>query len=232
MRITDVALNAGPTDLSAYAPGLSRAHVDIRSPRMDQPVTVQAEGSYAEAPLKISATLGAVSALIGREALTVDVSLAVAGAIATAKGTVADPERPDGTELVVSVRIPTVVPFAALVQQPVPDLKNIVFDAYLAELQGGFAKGIALTQARLSLPQSDVAGEASVTSTWPPSITGSVTSKRIDLDALLNVKSVNPPAPAEQQTAPASATPGPLPERRGNPNVLFSNVPFDLSDLS
>jgi len=231
MRVTDVKLHAGASDLSSYALGLSLTHVDIQSPRMDQPVTVQAEGSYTEAPLKIAATLGAPKALIDGEAFPVDVSLMVAGAIATAKGTLASPERANGAQLVLSARIPALAPFAALLRQPVPDLKDIEFDARLAEMQGGFAKGIALTQARLSLPQSDFAGEASVTSTWPPSITGSVTSKRIDLDALLNVKSVNPPPPAGQQTAPAPATTEPPQVRRENPNLLFSTAQFDLGVL-
>ena len=75
-----------------------------------------------------------------------------------------------------------------------PDAKDIALDAHLAEAQGGFAKGMALTQATLSLPQGDIAGDASVTFTQPPSISGNVTSKRIDLDALLEMKSVNPPA--------------------------------------
>ena len=67
--------------------------------------------------------------------------------------------------------------------------------AHLAEASGGFAKGMVLTQATLTLPQGDIAGDASVTFGQPPSISGNVTSKRIDLDALLEMKSVNPPAP-------------------------------------
>src|SRR5271157_1275798 len=233
-RVTDVMLHAGASDLFAYVPGLTLTQVDIRSPRMDQPVTVQAEGNYADAPLNISATLGAPSALIGGEAFPVDVSLAIAGATATAKGTLVDPARVEGAELVVSARIPALAPFAALVRRWVPDVKDIALDAHLAEAQGGFAKGIALTQATLRLPQGDIAGDASVTFTRPPSITGNATSKRIDLDALLELKSVNQPAPpaaAGQQAVTAPATPAPPPERRSNPNPLFSNAPLDLAVL-
>jgi uncharacterized protein involved in outer membrane biogenesis len=231
-RVTDFTLHAGASDLSAYAPGLTLTQVDMRSPKMDQPVTVQVAGNYADAPLSISATFGAPSALIGGQAFPVDVSLAVAGATVTAKGTLADPARAAGAKLVMSVRIPALAPFAALVRRPVPDLKDIALDAHLGEMQSGFAKGIALTQGRLSLPQSDVAGDASVTFTRPPSITGDVTSKRIDLDALLEVKPVNPPpAPAGQQAAPASATPARPPERRSNPSLLFSGAPLDLGLL-
>ncbi|HME39212.1 MAG TPA: AsmA family protein, partial [Steroidobacteraceae bacterium] len=233
-RVTDVMLHAGASDLFAYVPGLMLTQVDIRSSRMDQPVTVQAEGNYADAPLNISATLGAPSALIGGEAFPVDVSLAIAGATATAKGTLADPARVDGAELVVSARIPALAPFAALMRRPVPDVKDIALDAHLAESQGGFAKGIALTQATLSLSQGDIAGDVSVTFTRPPSITGNATSKRIDLDALLELKSVNqpvPPAAAGQQATTAPATPAPPPGRRSNPNLLFSNAPLDLAVL-
>jgi AsmA protein len=233
-RVTDVTLHAGASDLSAYAPGLMLTHVDIRSPRMDQRTTVQAEGTYADAPLKISATLGAPSALISGQAFPVEASLAVAGATATATGTLADPARSDRAELVVSARVPALAPFAALVRRPMPDLKNIALDGHLTEVQGGLSKGIALTQATLSLPQGEIVGDASVTFTQPPSITANVTSKRIDLDALLDVTVVDPPArpvTAGQQSAPAPSAPAPLPERGGNRNLLFSDAPLGLGVL-
>ena len=133
-----------------------------------------------------------------------------------------------------SARIPALAPFAALLQRPVPDVKNIALDAHLAEALGGFAKGMALTQATLTLPQGDIAGDASVTFAQPPSISGNVTSKRIDLDALLEMKSVNPPArPAAvgPQASPPPASPAPPLERLGNPNLLFSDAPLGLGEL-
>jgi AsmA protein len=93
---------------------------------------------------------------------------------------------------------------------------------------------MVLTQATLTLPQGDVAGDASVTFAQPPSISGNVTSKRIDLDALLEMKSVNPPAPAAAagpQAATPPATPAPPPDRSGNPNLLFSDAPLGLGVL-
>jgi AsmA family len=205
-RVSDFTLHAGASDLSVYAPGLTLTEVAIRAPQPDQPVTVQAAGNYADAPLTISSTLGAPSALIGGHLFPVDVSLAAAGAIATAKGTLADPARMAGAELAVSARIPALAPFAALLQQSVPDAKNVALGAYLAEAPGGFAKGMVLTQATLTLPQGDIAGDASVTFAQPPLISGNVTSKRIDLDALLAMKSVNPPAPPAA-VGPQAATP-------------------------
>jgi len=233
-RVSDFTLHAGASDLSAYAPGLTLTQVAIRAPQPDQPVIVQAAGNYADAPLTISSTLGAPSALIGGQPFPVDVSLAAAGAIATAKGTLADPARMAGAELAVSARIPALAPFAALLQRPVPDAKNVALGAHLAEAPGGFAKGMVLTQATLTLPQGDIAGDALVTFAQPPSISGNVTSKRIDLDALLEMKSVNPPAPPTAvgpQAATPPATPATPPERRGNPNLLFSDAPLGLGVL-
>ena len=233
-RVSDFTLHAGASDLSAYAPGLTLTQVAIRAPQPDQPVTVQAAGNYADAPLTISATLGAPSALIGGQPFPVDVSLAAAGATATAKGTLADPARMAGAELAVSARIPALAPFAALLQQPVPDAKNVALGAHLAEAPGEFAKGVALTQATLTLPQGEITGDASVTFAQPPWISGNVTSRRIDLDALLEMKSVNPPAPPAAVGAPGStppASPASPPERRGNPNLLFSNAPLGLGVL-
>ena len=221
-RLVDVTLHTGVLDLSAYAPGLKLTHVDVKSPRLDQPAVVQAEGAFADAPLKIAATLGAPSALISGEPFPLDASIAVARATATAIGTLADPIRSDGAELLVSARIPTLAPFAALLLRPMPDLKDIAFDAHVMGVQGGFAKGFAVTQATLSLPQGDIAGDGSMTFTRPASIIGRVTSKRIDVDALLDVNQIHPQGP----TAPE-----PLPAQRGNPNPLFSNAPLGLEVL-
>jgi AsmA protein len=232
-RVSEFTLHAGASDLSAYAPGLTLTQVAIRAPQPDQPITVQAAGNYADAPLTISSTLGAPSALISGRPFPVDVSLAAAGAIVTAKGTLADPARMAGAELAVSARIPALAPFAALLQQSVPDAKNVALGAHLAEAPGGFAKGIVLTQATLTLPQGDIAGGASVRFAQPPLISGYVTSKRIDLDALLAMKSVNPRAPPAA-VGPQAATPPatrPPPERRDNPNLLFSDVPLGLGVL-
>jgi AsmA protein len=231
-RLSDVTLHAGASDLSAYAPGLMLTQVDVQSPRMDQPIAVQVGGTYAEAPLNITATLGAPNDLIGGQAFPVDVSVAIAGATATAKGTLGDPARVQGAEVVVSARVPALAPFAGLARQPVPDVKNIAFDAHIAEPPGGFAMGISLTHATLTLPQGDVAGDASLMFTQPPSITGTVTSRRIDLDALMDLKSIDPPAQAAAPgQPPASAPAAPPPERRGNPNLLFSDAPLGLGAL-
>jgi AsmA protein len=227
-RITDFTLHAGASDLSAYAPGLTLTKVDIRAPRVDQPVTVEAAGNYADAPLTISATLGEPAALIGGQAFPVDASLAIAGATAAAKGTLADPTRLAGAELAVSARIPELAPFAALLRQPLPVAKNIAFDARLAEARGGFAKGIELRQAMLTLPQGDIAGDVSLGFTRPPSMTGNVTSRRIDLDALLEMTWISPPAPRQARPEPARPPP---PEQRGNPNLLFSDASLHFGVL-
>jgi AsmA protein len=226
-RLSDFTVHAGASDLSAYAPGLTLSQVDIRAPQPDQPITAQIAGSYAGAPLTVSGTLGAPSALIGGRAFPVDVSLAAAGATATAKGTLADPARMAGAALVVSVRIPALGPFAALVRQSLPDAKNVALDAHLAEAPGGFADGIALTQATLTLPQGDLGGDASVTFGQRPSITGNLTSRRIDLDALLEMKWIDPPAAPATQPA---GTPPP-PARHDNPDLLFSDAPLGLGAL-
>lgn len=228
-RITDFTLHAGASDLSAYAPGLALTKVDIRAPRVDQPVTVEAVGNYADAPLTISATLGGPNALLGGQAFPVDASLAIAGAMATVKGTLADPTRVAGAELEVSARIPALAPFAAVLRHPLPDAKDIALDARIAEAEGGFAKGIELRQAMLTLPRGDVAGDVSLGFTRPLSITGNVTSRRIDLDALLEMTWINPPAqPATQQARSEPAKP---PEPRGNPDLLFSDASLHLGVL-
>lgn len=227
-RVTGISLRAGESDLAAFAPGLMLTSMEILAPRMDQPFTVQAEGNYANAPMKISATLGAMSALGAGKPFPIDASLAVAGATATAKGTLADPAGGAGTDVAVNARIPALGPFAALVGRKLPDLRDIVLEARVGAAQGGFAKGIAVRQARLTLPQGDISGDASVLFLRPPSITGTVTSRRVDLDGVAAIPWIRPPAPAGQQAAPAGPPPSVPP---ANLNMVFSDAPIDFSVL-
>jgi AsmA protein len=230
-RITSFMLHAGASDLSAFAPGLTLTQADISAPQIDQPITVQAAGTYADAPLTIAATFGALNALIGGQTFPVDASLALAGSTATAKGSLADPAHIAGADLAVSARISALAPFTALLHRSLPDAKNVTVDARLAEAQGGFVKGIELRQAMLTLPQGDIAGDVSFGFTQPPSITGNVTSKRIDLEALLEMKWINPPVPSATLQAQSGPAKPPQPEPRGNPNLLFSDASLDLGVL-
>ena len=236
-EVTALTLHAGASDLSAYAAGLTLNSADIQAARMDQPVTVAADGGFAGAPLKVAATLGAPTALLTGDSFPVDVSVQAAGATAEVKGSFVDPAKQTGADLAITAKIPDLAAFAPLLGPvmggPLPALKTIAFEAHLAEADGGFARGVVLKQSSLSIPQGDLAGDASVTFGAKPVVQATLTSKRIDVDALLDVPFVAAPlpGPAPQPGAP-KPPPGPTPAApRRNAGRLIPNDPLPIAAL-
>ena len=109
-QLASLVVRAGPSDLSAYAAGLSLSQLDIAMPRVDRPIRGSAEGSFAGAPLRISATIGAPGALLGgyqvAGPMPIDVSAVIAGATFVARGAISDPVRLTGADVAVSAGCP------------------------------------------------------------------------------------------------------------------------------
>ncbi|MBV8613796.1 MAG: AsmA family protein, partial [Acetobacteraceae bacterium] len=168
-RIPDVSaltLRTGASDLSVEVPGLTVTKLDVSAPRLDQPVHASAEGQFSGAPLRVVASLGAPALLIpGSSAagpFPVDISGEAAGARIAAKGGIADPAHWSGLDLALLAQVPDLAALSPLARRPLPALKDIAFQARAAERGGGLAHGVTLRDAKLTLPQADVAGTASL----------------------------------------------------------------------
>jgi len=102
----EVAVPASKS-VTATVAGLKLAKLDVIAARLDQPVMASAEGSFANAPLTLAATLGAPGLLMpgAKPAgpFPVDVSVQIAGASVALKGTMANPDRLSGLDLAVTV---------------------------------------------------------------------------------------------------------------------------------
>ncbi len=206
-QLAALTVRAGPSDLSGYAPGLGVSQLEISMPRVDRPIRASVEGSFAGTPLRLSANVGAPGALLGgyqvAGSMPIDVSAVIGGATFIARGAISDPVRLTGADVAISARVPDLDALSPLAGRTLPPLKAIVFLARLRDRDGGIARGIALRDVKLSSSQGDLAGEAVIGFGAPPSVQGTLTSARLDLDAIL--AAVSPPAPPPADAAAPAA---------------------------
>lgn len=221
-----IVLHAGASDLGTFVPDLKLTKLDVSAPRFDQPVKVGVEGSYAETPLKLDASLGAPMALIPGLAsapFPVDISAEAAGASFNAKGGIATPNQTAGLDVKLTAKIPDLAALSPLVGRSLPKLTNIAFDGELVDRNASYLAGMMLKGIKLTLPEADVTGDAVLGLTSErPMLHATLSSSRIDADAITaafaateqpeDAPGTSPTAaPAASQTAPtvASSTPEP-----------------------
>ncbi len=219
-EVTALTLHVGRSDLSATVAGLKLDRLDVAAARLDQPVTASAQGSYADQPLTVNATLGAPAVLLpGSKAsgpFPIDVGVQAAGASLAVKGVIAQPQALAGVDVAVNAKIANLAALAPLVHRPLPALQSIAFDGKLQDANGSLRQGVALRGAKLTLPQGDLAGDATLAIAARPSLQANLQSDTIDLDALRTIVDATPAPPAPAQAAPASPpVPVPVPARAG-----------------
>lgn len=230
-EISSLTLHLGKSDLSGTVTGLQVSKLDIAAPRFDQPANASAQVSLDSVPLTLTAALGAPAALLpGAKPsgpFPVDVHLMAGGNSLAVKGAIADPQRLSGVNLAVTGNISDMAALSPLAHQPLPDLKSVVFQGELHDADGGLAKGVALRNVKLSLPQGDLNGDVAVDLTTPPSLQADLKSAKIDADGLL--AALGKPEAAAGITGAAPAAPPPPKSSRLIPDTP---IPFDLLRLA
>jgi AsmA protein len=233
-EISGLQVHAGASDLSAYAAGLKLTKLDVSAPKLDQPVKLAAEGALGAAPVSVSGTLGPLGRFLpgaaGTTPYPVDISGKAAGASFSVKGGIADPVRLAGANLAVQAQIPDLAALSPFAHQNLPAIKDVAFSSQLTDAQGGFAKGAALRQMKLTAPQFDVEGDLAATLGKPPSVTANLRAGHIDADAVLAAagKPVTGPtgkAPTGQPPPQAAAPPAAKSGR------LFPDTPIPFGAL-
>jgi AsmA protein len=231
-HVSALTLRAGASDLSSVLAGLKVEKFDVAAPGLEQPVHADLTGNYGGAPLTLAASLGAPAKLLtGQPAgpFPVDVTATAAGASVAVKGGIADPAHLTGLDLNTSAKIPDLGALSPLAQRPLPPLKNVAFQGHLTS-PNGLRKGIELQGAKLTSALADLAGDAGVNFSRPPSVTARLTSDRLNLDAVL--AAFRQPGPA---APPPPARPAPeKPQIHAAGHVIpDTKLPFDqLHDVN
>jgi AsmA protein len=217
-EISQLKLQAGPSDLSALVPGLTATQTDLSIPAATEPMQVRTRGTLTGAPFDFAATLGAPASLMsGREnsdgsrptptPFPLELAGTVAGLKLAAKGDIAEPASLSGVNVAVQASVADLSTLAPLLGNRLPPLHDATFSGRIADGPGGDRHTIAITEAKLSAGPGDLSGDATLTFGPRFKLQATLVSKLIDIDA---VRAMIPPAetPAGEPTA---AAPGPAP---------------------
>ena len=236
-QVSAVTGHVGPSDLGALVAGLKLTRLDLAAPAMDRPVKLAAEGAIGATPATISGSLGAPELLIrgGKTgAYPIDVSVSSGAAHLSAKGVIADARKLSGVDLALVAHMPDLSTYSSLAGRPLPALHDVDFQGRLSDGPGGLAKSAVLRGAKLTLPQADLAGDATLTYGGRPSLQATLAAQRIDADALLAALAGPTPGPSQGAGAPPQpATPVAKPQAapREPAGRLFSDEPLPFAAL-
>ncbi len=189
-------------------------------------------------PLKAVLTAGGATlradGSLGRPADGKGYSLTLAAVIAdatlSAKGTIQDIGALKGADIAIGVDAPNLATLSPLAGRPLPPIAQAAFRGMLT---GDLLSSFAVHDFSLTGAGSDLAGDATFARAGRRTVTATLTSKRIDLDALLAAIGQTPAAtlaatpaaaPAAAPPAPANSTHPPSPAKAGGD--LFPRQPL------
>ena len=226
--VSAVSLHAGSADLGTLYPELALDRLDIDASAPDQPGKATIALRIGDLPVNLDAKVGP-PLITQTEPVPVDVTLTAAGATLTAKGTIAQPSALSGANLALSGQVPDLGALSPLVHHPLPVLKSLTMAGTITDTGGGFANGLALRDLRLTTPDGDLAGELALQLGPKPSVAATLTSDRIDVDALkaalAQPAAAAPPPPAP----PARSAPPPATGQKALPRDLLKTADLDLT---
>jgi AsmA protein len=218
---SSVSLHAGGADLGSAVPGLVLKEAVFSAPGPGQQAELSVDGLYQGAPLRLAGTATQPDVLTGNVPVPVTFSAEAGTASLSARGTVPASLSSNGFDLNVDVRAPSLGDLSGLAGRPLPDVHNIALSAHLGD--AGFRlRGLNLRDFSFDSSLGDLAG--AVTLAWAPvpTLSGSLTSKRFDLDeAVAAWRLLAPPAapavapvpsPGAVPVAPAAAPPTLIPD--------------------
>jgi uncharacterized protein involved in outer membrane biogenesis len=221
MRLTDgsngefhtegLSIHAGGGDLGSAVPGLVLKDAVFSAPGPGQQAQLSVQGIFQAAPLRIVGTTTQPDVL----ATNVPVPLALSGQIGTAtlsaRGTVPPAWGNTGLDLTISLHTPTLADLSPLAGRPLPDIKDVTFDSHIGD--AGFRlRGVDMRDLVFSSSLGDLAGNVVFAWAPVPTLNGTLTSKRFDIDAAEAAWNGYVAAgPAAAGTAPTGAPPAPVP---------------------
>jgi uncharacterized protein involved in outer membrane biogenesis len=212
---------------------LRQASVRAASP--EAPLQLDATAALNGTLVTLAGTAGPLAALVRPAAAPWPIRLALTAGTArlAADGTIADPAAGRGLALGVNLSVPDLAALGKLAGTALPPLKQIVLTGRLVA-PGALAQGATLQDVALSLPQGKLAGTLGLQPGRVPKITGTLTSARLDADALL--AAFRQPAAPAASGAPTPGRPGPAggaPATGGSGRVFPDTpLPFHLLRLA
>ena len=201
---------------SALGGGVRLARLEAVVDGPEAPLRVTAEGAVRALPLLFAANVAEPAALLRGGATAFQALMLGDGGQVAAQGTAG----PDGAfDAAVTGAVPDLGRAGALAGVPLPALRDVSLGVRALAGPGG---GVVLRGLRLASAQGDVAGDLALGLAPRPSLGGTLQSRSLDIDALLDVAAAVPGAPAP---APGVAA-GPAPAPAAAPLIPALPLPF------
>jgi AsmA protein len=247
VRTSGLSLHAGPADLTSAIPGLILKEAVLSAPGPGQQAQLNVDGTFQGAPLRVVGTATQPDVLEANVPVPLAISAQAASATVSARGTVppnigSTGQGGIGLDMLVSVRAPTLADLSPLAGRPLPDVRDVVFDAHVGD--AGFRlRGLSMRDLTFTSSLGDLSGNVTLAWSPVPTLSGSVSAKTFDLDAAAAAwNQFNAAAPGAVQAAPP-APPPPAVAPDGTPAVpgaatpdqpaprFFSDTPLPFGQL-
>jgi uncharacterized protein involved in outer membrane biogenesis len=228
-RTSGLSLHAGGSDLGAAVPGLMVKDAVFSAPGPGQQMQLNVDGMFQGAPLRLAGTATQPDTIGANGPIPIALSAQASSATMSVRGTVPSSWNGLGYDLQVNARVPALADLSPLARQPLPDIREIVFDSHVGD--AGFRlRGFNLRDLVLTSSLGDVTG--SVTAAWSPvpTVSGTLKSKHFDLDALMAAIGTLQAGAPEAQGAPAAPTPALPPADPGAPPAAADATPHVIPD--
>ena len=217
LRTSQVSGHAGASDLGAWVPGLAVKQAQLSAPGPGQLAQLSVDGTYLDQPLRLAAATTQPDLVGAGAPLPITLSGQAAGASLSAHGTMPTGLGAPGLDLRVEMRAPDLSSLSPLVGRKLPDAHDVSLAAQVADA-GVRLRGIAVHELVVGSSLGDLSGDMTVQ--WQPraAVTGTLTSRTLNLDAISApegglLPAIWPPAAAndagqvQAMPAPASDTP-------------------------
>lgn len=225
-QISALTLHVGASNLTGQVPSLMLDHLNIAADTPDKPLQAEATGKLGDQALAFVAITGPLAALLPNATpapFPVAASLKAADATISAKGSVAEIRTLKGLNIAIAVDAPNLATLSPLAGRSLPPVKQVTFQGVLT---GDPRSSTTLHGFSLTGAGSDLAGDATFVRAARNSVTATVTSKHIDLDAL---QAAIGQTPATEPVSPA-ANAKPAPPAKADDH-LFSRQPIPWAGL-
>ncbi|HEY1935239.1 MAG TPA: AsmA family protein [Acetobacteraceae bacterium] len=179
-------------------------------------------GAYNGTGINLNGTIGPLSRLqdpASKVPWPIDLTLTVGDAKLTVKGTATQPVQGRGYALNLQGSVPDLSALSPLAGTKLPALKSVAFQGRLSDTD---TTHVTLNGFKLTTPDGDISGDASVALSQPPALTAKLASDRIDTNGLMAAmgKPVQTSTGATAAPPPKHAATGPL--------FPTTKLPFDL----
>lgn len=179
--VSDLTLRIGATDLGAVLPGLRIARAELRAASFDAPATLSAQGWRGAADLGLHAQLPSPRRILGEEVLPVEATLTSGRARLELSGPVRRDLDLAGAVFEAQLTAPDLAALGPVVGTDLPRLAGV---SARARLGGLSTHAIRLEGLTVSAAPLEAAGDLSVTLAPRLAVSGQLSARRLDLDAL------------------------------------------------